>query len=211
MAPARLCPTRTPMSYSGKITRVAPTRSRIFPCGAVIAFATIFGIFRSTSTEVVRMLASTAVPMATTAVSKSAAPSWRSDSMSVESASTTWVSMPEYSCTTLALESTPRTSWPSSTSVSASPPPKRPRPITRNSFSCLANDGPFLGETVKALALAQGERDGKRIRACSTQVHERYEDELGGVVQVRRDSRREPDRAEGGDSLVERLRETELA
>ena len=53
------------MSRSGKMTRCAPTRSRILPCAAVIALATMRGTPSSERTDVVRMLASTSVPIAT--------------------------------------------------------------------------------------------------------------------------------------------------
>src|ERR687896_1054107 len=100
------------------------------PWGTVIALAQMSGTPSSTSTEVVRMLASRSVPMATTARPNSPAPSWRRTSRSVVSASRTWVRSSAWSCTILGSASTPSTSWPSSISVSARALPNRPSPIT---------------------------------------------------------------------------------
>ena len=60
----------------------------------------MFGIPESTSTEVVRMLASRSVPIPTTARWKSGTPSWRSASGSVVSATAAWVRSSAKLCTT---------------------------------------------------------------------------------------------------------------
>ncbi len=60
------------------------------------------------------MLAWMSLPMATTAVGKSAAPSWRRASTSVASARTTWVIVGAHAWTTCSEASTPITSWPRS-------------------------------------------------------------------------------------------------
>src|SRR3972149_6536880 len=211
MLPARECPTRTPMSRSGKITFEAPTRSRIFPWGSVTALATMRLTPRSTSADVVRMLASMSVPMATTAVPNSPAPIWRSASTSVESASTTWVSPSRNAWTSLGALSTRRPSCPRLMRVSASPPPKRPRPMTRNSFSRLANDRSLLRETVEPLPLSERERKRERIRAGAAEEHERDQDGLAEVVELGRDPGGQTDGAESREGLEERLLERERA
>ena len=122
--------------------------------------------------------------MATTAVENSVTPSWRIASSLVESASTTWVSTPERSWTILASESTPSTSWPMPTSVAASPPPKRPRPMTTNSLVALANDRTLLGEAVQLAPLAQDESDAECMRPDAPEVHERDQDPLAEAAEV---------------------------
>src|ERR671919_1246117 len=91
------------------------------------------------------------------------------------------------------------------TRVVASPPPKRPRPMTRNSFS--ANDGSLLRKTVEPLALPQGERDRERIGPRTAEEHERDEDEPAELIPVGRDAGGEPDRPERRHRLEEHLPE----
>src|SRR5918996_793760 len=192
--------TRCPMSCSGKMTRWAPTRSRMRP--------------------------STSLPIPTPALWNPAAPSCRSTPASVVSACTTWVSRSAWSCTRRASVSTPRTSNPSDSSSVASALPKRPSPMTRicrpARERCAgvaasgwkrgrwregrsANDRPFLGETVGAVLLPEYERREQRDRTDAAQDHQAHGHQLGSRAQQRGGAGGEPHGAQRGDHLEQQV------
>src|SRR5699024_690970 len=147
-------------------------RWRILPCEGEIAFAHTWPTPRSTRLAVVSTLSSIDVPMPTTAVEKSPAPTCRSASMFVESASTTWVSLPLQSLTSSGLCSMAMTSRPSRVRVAAVEDPKRPSPMTRMEVCSLANDRPFLGVAVQSRGVLHGQGRRKCNRTESADEHD---------------------------------------
>src|SRR3954447_26089785 len=183
------------------------------------------GIWKRSSTLVVRMLAWMSEPMPTTTRSNSCTDSWRSVSSLVESARTTCVSLPFSDCTIRSSPSMPSTSVPLAMSSSASAWPNRPSPMTATESASatrsrlerapnrlpLANDGPLLREFVQDAGAAQRQGGAERDRAEPPDEHERDEHELPRAGQARGDAGREAHRREGGDGLEEHLMGRETA
>src|SRR6185312_16395949 len=141
-------------------------RERILPCDGVMALTQRCSMPRSTRFTVISTEDSIDVPTPTTAELKSCAPSWRSASMFVASASTTWVSTPAHFCTRAGSRSMASTSRPCLTSWWAVAAPKRPSPMTKTGalcggrlleFTLSANDRPLFRVVVQLAALAQGQ------------------------------------------------------
>src|SRR6476661_1951993 len=140
---------------------------------------------RSTRLTVISTEDSMDVPTPTTAELNSCAPSWRSASMFVASASTTWVRSGAHFCTSVRSRSIARTSRPCFTSCSAVDEPKRPKPITSTGALWagrlgtpeeLANDGPLFRVVVKLAALAQGQPGRKGNSANTAREHQNGQD-----------------------------------
>src|SRR5680860_476164 len=208
MLPATKWATRSPMVVSGNTTWWAPTRSRICPCLWVIALAQMSCTPASARASTVSTLASMSAPMATTACSKSATPSWCRACSSVESACATWVSSSDHLSTSSGLSSTAITSRFNRTSEDATETPNRPKPITSTGVASfllffLANDGSLLGQTVVTMAGLERQRRGYGDRAYSSNEHQRHQDQLCRCRKVRGDARRKPDGRESRDRLEE--------
>src|SRR5688572_22462957 len=184
------------------------------PCRSLVALAQMFATPSSTRDTTVRTLASRSPPMPTTARSKSATPSCRKASVSVESAWTTCVRRSDIRWTRAAFSSTPSTSWPIRISDPATASPNRPRPTTRTvlleAFLCLANDRALLWIAVGPVAGAERERGGDGDAAHPSDEHQADYNQLRGRRQVRRDAGRQPDRGEGRDRLEHDLVEGEV-
>src|SRR5258705_3636004 len=151
--------------------------------------------------------------MATTAWPNSAMPSWRRASSSVESASTTWVSVSDQWVTSLGFSSIASTSWPMRTRESATCPPKRPRPMTTTLSGLLlglANDGSLLGIAVEPWPTLQGERGRGGDGADTSDEHEHDQDKVRRTRQARRDAGGEADRGERRGGLEQDLLERDL-
>src|SRR3954454_2221155 len=201
------------------MTCSTPSCSRIVPCWSLTAFAQMSGIWKRSSTLVVRMLAWMSVPMPTTTRSNSCTDSWRRVSSLVESARTTCVSLPFRDWTIRSSPSMPSTSVPLAMSSSASAWPNRPSPMTATASASatrsrldrapnrlpLANDGPLLRELVQDVGAAQRQGGAEGDRAEPPDEHHRDEYQLPHGGQARRDARREADGGEGGDGLEEHL------
>src|SRR5699024_3251040 len=103
----------------------------------------------------------------TTAIEKSAAPTWSSTSGWVASARTTWVSWPEYFCTSSSLLSIASTWVPSFSSVRAIEAPKRPSPMTSTPSS----------RAVRGMSAPQGRARRRpasgRAQSRSSSAHDR--------------------------------------
>src|SRR6476619_3188985 len=136
---------------------------------------------RSTRLTVISTEDSMDVPTPTTAELNSCAPSCRSASMFVASASTTWVRTGDHFWTRDLSRSMASTSRPCFASCSAVEEPKRPSPITRTGALWagrlgapeeLANDGPLFRVVVQLAALAQGQASGKRDGADTAGEHQ---------------------------------------
>src|SRR4051812_17142392 len=188
------------------MTWFAPIRVRIFPCEGVIAFTQRCSIPRSTRLTVISTEDSMEVPTPTTAELNSCAPSWRSASMFVASASTTWVSAPAHFCTSAGSRSIASTSRPCFTSCSAVAAPKRPRPITRTGAlwagrplaeDLSANDRPLLGEVVQLAPLAQRQGGSKSNGTHAACEHQHGQDVLALRRCLGTDVRAQPYRGEG--------------
>src|SRR6478752_4348599 len=167
------------------MTWLAPIRVRILPCDGVIALTQRCSMPRSTRLTVISTEDSMEVPTPTTAELNSWAPSWRSASMLVASASTTWVRRGAHFCTRFRSRSMASTSRPCLTSCSAVDDPKRPSPITSTGALWagrltapeeLANDRSLFRVVVQLAALAQGQAGGKGDRPDAPGEHEQSED-----------------------------------
>src|SRR5690349_18946470 len=163
------------------MTWFAPMRVRILPWEGVMALTQRCSMPRSTRFTVMSTEDSIDVPTPTTAELNSWAPSWRSASMLVASASTTWVRTGAHFWTRDLSRSMASTSRPCFTSCSAVEEPKRPSPITSTGALWagrlgapdeLANDGPLFGVVVQLAALAQGQASGKRDGADAAGEHQ---------------------------------------
>src|SRR6476620_5081815 len=167
------------------MTWLAPILVRILPCEGVMALTQRCSMPRSTRLTVISTEDSMEVPTPTTAELNSWAPSWRSASMLVASASTTWVRRGAHFCTRFRSRSMASTSRPCLTSCSAVDDPKRPSPITRTGALWagrrgasveLANDRPLFGVVVQLSALAQGQCRREGYGAHSAGEHEGRDD-----------------------------------
>src|ERR687890_922839 len=167
------------------MTWLAPIRVRILPCDGVIALTHRCSMPRSTRLTVISTEDSMDVPTPTTAELNSCAPSWRSASMLVASASTTWVRSGAHFCTRLRSRSIASTSRPCLTSCSAVEEPKRPSPMTSTGALCagrrgasgeLANDGPLFGIVVQLAALAQRQAGSEGHGADAAGEHQGSKD-----------------------------------
>src|SRR6185312_6618140 len=159
-------------------------RERILPCDGVMALTQRCSMPRSTRFTVISTEDSIDVPTPTTAALNSWAPSWRSASMFVASASTTWVSWPDHFCTSAGSRSIASTSRPCLTSCSAVEAPNRPRPTTSTGAlwagrlidaDLSANDGPLFGVVEQLAPFAQRQRGGQRDGADAACEHQRAE------------------------------------
>ena len=125
---ARALGASSPLMWSVSVP--VASRSRIFPWLCEMALAQIWPTLRSTRLSVDSTLASIEVPIPTTAMGNCPAPSWVRACRLVASASTSWVSRPDHSCTSWGFRSTASTSWPRRCSAAAAEAPNRPRPTT---------------------------------------------------------------------------------
>src|SRR3954462_11869217 len=166
------------------MTWLAPIRVRILPCDGVMAFTQRCSIPRSTRLTVISTEDSMEVPTPTTAELNSCAPSWRSASIFVASASTTWVSWPDHFCTSAGSRSIASTSRPCLTSCSAVEAPNRPRPTTSTGAlwagrlldaDLSANDRPLFWVVEQLATFAQRQRGGQSDGADSASEHQRAE------------------------------------
>src|SRR5919107_3778126 len=192
------------------MTWLAPMRVRILPCDGVMALTHRCSMPRSTRFTVMSTEDSMDVPTPTTAELNSWAPSWRSASMFVASASTTWVSRGAHFCTRVRSRSIASTSRPCFTSCSAVDEPKRPNPITSTgalwagrlgASGELANDGPLFGIVVELAALAQGQGGGEGYGAYTARKHERCQDVDTLGRNLRAQVGAQPHRGERGNGL----------
>src|SRR6476469_4479077 len=192
------------------MTWLAPIRVRILPCDGGIALTQRCSMPRSTRLTVISTEDSMEVPTPTTAELNSWAPSWRSASMLVASASTTWVRRGAHFCTRFRSRSMASTSRPCLTSCSAVDDPKRPSPITRTGALWagrrgasveLANDGPLFGIVVQLAALAQGQGSGEGHGTHAAREHQRREDVDAGGRYLRAEVGAESHRGERGDGF----------
>src|SRR3954451_13896358 len=192
------------------MTWLAPIRVRILPCEGVMALIQRCSMPRSTRLTVISTEDSMDVPTPTTAELNSWAPSWRSASMLVASASTTWVRRGAHFCTRFRSRSMARTSLPCLTSCSAVDDPKRPSPITstgalwagrRGASVELANDRPLFGIVVKLASLAQGQCSCEGNRTHAAREHQRREDVDAGRRHLGAQIGAEPHRGERGNGF----------
>src|SRR6478672_11104374 len=167
------------------MTWLAPIRVRILPWDGVMALTHRCSMPRSTRLTVISTEDSMDVPTPTTAELNSCAPSCRSASILVASASTTWVRSGAHFCTKFRSRSIASTSRPCLTSCSAVDDPKRPSPITstgalwagrRGASVELANDGPLFGVVVQLAALAQGQGGCEGNGSHAAREHQGRED-----------------------------------
>src|SRR5690606_19882805 len=201
---SRLWANRVPVSGSGYTTRSAPTIFRISPWSGFWALATTRLIPSRLSNVVARMLERSSVPMATTATSKSCAPSFLRTSLSVASAMIACVTSSAMSSIARASRSIASTSCPSRSNSRATALPNRPTPITK---TCRPTSP--LSAALHVLTRIADAAPGRPRRQCQRQrqrseatgEHDRDQEQSRAGAELGSDPGREAHRAEAGDRL----------